>query len=108
MKLEVPPSVCEATASSAVDQMGFSCVRVGDASLALDPIASQGCQQALISGFQGAAVVHTCLSDPNAYPLAEKFVVDHLQEGFALQFVIRETHIGNSHYFGLDSGLIGI
>jgi hypothetical protein len=89
MKLEIPPSVCEATASSAVDQMGFSYVRVGDASLALDPIASQGCQQALISGFQGAAVVHTCLSDPNAYPLAEKFVVNRLQEGIALH--IRHT-----------------
>jgi hypothetical protein len=89
MKLQVPPRICEATASSAVDQMGFSYVRVGDASLALDPIASQGCQQALISGFQGAAVVHTCLSDPNAYPLAEKFVVNRLQEAIALH--VRHT-----------------
>jgi flavin-dependent dehydrogenase len=83
-KLEVPPSVREATASSAVDQIGSSYLRVGDASLALDPIASQGCQQALISGFQGAAVVHTCLSCPSAYPLAEKFVLTRLQENIAL------------------------
>jgi 2-polyprenyl-6-methoxyphenol hydroxylase-like FAD-dependent oxidoreductase len=83
-QLKSPPRVREATASSAVDQIGFSHLRVGDASLALDPIASQGCQQALISGFQGAAVVHTCLAHPNAYSLAEKFVVTRLQENIAL------------------------
>jgi hypothetical protein len=89
MKLEVPPSVREATASSAVEQMGTSYLRVGDASLAVDPIASQGCQQALISGFQGAAVVHTCLSSPNAYSLAAKFVLARLQVAIALH--VRHT-----------------
>jgi len=89
LKMELPPSVREATASSAVDQIGSSHLRVGDASLALDPIASQGCQQALISGFQGAAVVHTCLSSPGAYPLAEEFVLARLQETIALH--VRHT-----------------
>jgi 2-polyprenyl-6-methoxyphenol hydroxylase-like FAD-dependent oxidoreductase len=89
IKMEVPPRVREATASSAVDHIGSSYVRVGDASLALDPIASQGCQQALVSGFQGAAVVHTCLSSPTAYPLAEKFVAARLQETIALH--VRHT-----------------
>jgi flavin-dependent dehydrogenase len=89
IKLEVSPSVREATASSAVDHVGASYVRVGDASLALDPIASQGCQQALVSGFQGAAVVHTCLSSPTAYPIAEKFVAARLQETVALH--VRHT-----------------
>jgi flavin-dependent dehydrogenase len=89
MQMEVPPRVREATASSAVDHIGASYVRVGDAALALDPIASQGCQQALVSGFQGAAVVHTCLSRPKAYPLAEKFVAARLQETIALH--VRHT-----------------
>jgi flavin-dependent dehydrogenase len=89
LKMEVPPSIREATASSAVDQIGASYLRVGDASLALDPIASQGCQQALISGFQGAAVAHTCLSCPSAYPLAEEFVMARLQETIALH--VRHT-----------------
>jgi FAD binding domain len=89
VKLKAPLSVREATASFAVDQIGFSHLRVGDASLALDPIASQGCQQALISGFQGAAVVHTCLSNPNDYPLAEKFATTRLQETTALH--VRHT-----------------
>ena len=70
-------------------KLGLSHLRVGDASLALDPIASQGCQQALISGFQGAAVVHTCLSSPSAYPLAEEFVLARLQETIALH--VRHT-----------------
>jgi flavin-dependent dehydrogenase len=89
LKMEVPPRVREATASSAVDQIGASHLRVGDASLALDPIASQGCQQALISGFQGAAVAHTCLSSSSAYPLAEEFVLARLQETIALH--VRHT-----------------
>jgi flavin-dependent dehydrogenase len=89
LKMEFAPRVREATASSAVDQIGASHLRVGDASLALDPIASQGCQQALISGFQGAAVVHTCLSSPGAYPLAEEFVLARLQETIALH--VRHT-----------------
>ena len=89
IKMQVPPSVREATASSAVDHIGASYVRVGDASLALDPIASQGCQQALVSGFQGAAVVHTCLSNPTDYPIAEKFVAARLQETVALH--VRHT-----------------
>ena len=87
--MELSPRVREATASSAVDQIGVSYLRVGDASLALDPIASQGCQQALISGFQGAAVVHTCLSSPGAYPLAEEFVLARLRETIALH--VRHT-----------------
>jgi 2-polyprenyl-6-methoxyphenol hydroxylase-like FAD-dependent oxidoreductase len=89
LKMELPTSVREATASSALDQIGASYLRVGDASLALDPIASQGCQQALISGFQGAAVAHTCLSSPSAYPLAEEFVLARLQETIALH--VRHT-----------------
>jgi Tryptophan halogenase len=89
LKMELPPRVREATASFAVDQIGASHLRVGDASLALDPIASQGCHQALISGFQGAAVVHTCLSSPGAYPLAEEFVLARLRETIALH--VRHT-----------------
>jgi Tryptophan halogenase len=89
LKIELPLRVREATASFAVDQIGASHLRVGDASLALDPIASQGCQQALISGFQGAAVAHTCLSSSDAYPLAEEFVLARLQESIALH--VRHT-----------------
>jgi flavin-dependent dehydrogenase len=89
MKLKFPPRVREATPSSADNQIGRSYLRVGDASLAVDPIASQGCQQALISGFQGAVVVNTCLSRPNAYPLAEEFVVARLREAIALH--VRNT-----------------
>jgi flavin-dependent dehydrogenase len=58
-----PPTVRDASASIATDLIGTNFIRVGEAAVAIDPLASQGIQRAIISAIQGSAAVHTLLSE---------------------------------------------
>jgi flavin-dependent dehydrogenase len=60
-----PVSVRDATSSIGRDLIGSDFVRVGEAATAIDPLSSQGIQDAVLSAIQGSAAVHTILSaDP--------------------------------------------
>ena len=57
-----PARVRDATSSVSGELIGRDFVRVGEAAVAIDPLASQGIQGAMLSALQGAAAVHTMLS----------------------------------------------
>ncbi|MCW3100739.1 MAG: hypothetical protein JWL77_6357 [Chthonomonadaceae bacterium] len=71
-----PVSACDASAFLAEEVIGSDWMLVGDSSVALEPISAQGVQVALKLGCQGAAVVHTLLSDASSAPIAESFYRD--------------------------------
>jgi flavin-dependent dehydrogenase len=54
--------VRDATPRVSRDPIGKDFIRVGEASIAIDPLSSQGIQTALLSAVQGSAAVHTILS----------------------------------------------
>jgi 2-polyprenyl-6-methoxyphenol hydroxylase-like FAD-dependent oxidoreductase len=45
------------------DPIGADFIRTGEAAVSIDPLSSQGIQVALVSAVQGAAAVHTILTD---------------------------------------------
>jgi Tryptophan halogenase len=60
-----PVSVRDATSGIGRDLIGYDFVRVGEAATAIDPLSSQGIQDAVLSAIQGSAAVHTILTaDP--------------------------------------------
>ncbi len=64
-----PVAACDATFTADDDPVGWMSLKVGDAGIALDPLASQGLQHALRSAHQASTVVHTVLGgsgDPAA------------------------------------------
>jgi flavin-dependent dehydrogenase len=66
-----PLHVRDAAPSIAPDIIGHDFMRVGDAGVAVDPLASQGLQMAMRSAIQGTAAINTLLADPTASaPLA--------------------------------------
>ena len=67
------PVVLDATArlGSRIAEPGL--IAVGDAAIATEPLSSQGVQDAIVSALQGAAVVHTTITQPEDAPLALDF-----------------------------------
>ena len=53
--------ICDASGRMALRHAEIDLIRVGDASLAIDPLSSQGVQLAMASALQGAVVVNTLL-----------------------------------------------
>jgi flavin-dependent dehydrogenase len=68
-----PPVVFDATARLGLHIAEPGMIAVGDARLATEPLSSQGIQGAIVSGLQGAAVVHTALTQPENATLALDF-----------------------------------
>ena len=68
-----PPLVLDATARVAVNLGEPDRIAVGDAAVATEPLSSQGLQGAIVSALQGAAVVHTVLTQPVDAGLALDF-----------------------------------
>jgi 2-polyprenyl-6-methoxyphenol hydroxylase-like FAD-dependent oxidoreductase len=66
-------TACDASAFLAEEVIGSDWMLVGDSAVTLEPISAQGVQVALKLGCQGAAVVHTLLSDTSSVPIAESF-----------------------------------
>jgi 2-polyprenyl-6-methoxyphenol hydroxylase-like FAD-dependent oxidoreductase len=74
------PVSCEASSSAVEDPISTNHVCVGDASMTVDPLASQGVHLAMTSGLQAAAAVHTLLDHPQDGAHAMSFYVDRQQE----------------------------
>jgi flavin-dependent dehydrogenase len=62
--LEGSVMACDATPYEDDDPISEVHLRVGDASCAIDPLSSQGVQQALMSALQGAVALHTLIASP--------------------------------------------
>lgn len=71
---------CPAGASCVENPVGDDWLKIGDAAMTYDPLSSQGVQNAIVSGLQGAAIVNTLLGYPDARSAAKKFCRDRLQE----------------------------
>jgi flavin-dependent dehydrogenase len=68
-KMIGPVCVRDATPRVSKDPIGNDFIRVGEASVSIDPLSSQGIQTALLSAIQASAAVHTILTegcDPGA------------------------------------------
>ncbi len=63
----------DATARLGPDIAGPGLIAVGDAAVATEPLSSQGVQGAIVSALQGAAVVHTAITQPENATLALDF-----------------------------------
>ncbi len=57
-----PVRVRDATARISPDLIGPDFIRVGEAAVAIDPLSSQGIQDAVLSAIQASAAVHTILT----------------------------------------------
>jgi hypothetical protein len=65
--------VCDATSRASSTHATRDLIRVGDASLKLDPLSSQGIQTAIAAALQAAIVGHTLLVQPSAADAAVSF-----------------------------------
>jgi flavin-dependent dehydrogenase len=68
-KMIGPVCVRDATPRVSKDPIGNDFIRVGEASVSIDPLSSQGIQTAVLSAIQASAAVHTILTegcDPGA------------------------------------------
>lgn len=65
--------VCDASSRRDTDPVNTSFIKVGEASFSIDPLSSQGVQAAMLSGIQGAIVVHTILTRPEYASTAMEF-----------------------------------
>jgi flavin-dependent dehydrogenase len=83
-KMIQPVRVRDATSGIAADLIGTDFIRVGEAAVAIDPLASQGIQRAIISAIQGSAAVHTLLSQGSDHAAALEFYCER-QRSAALQ-----------------------
>lgn len=68
-------------------------LRVGDAAFSIDPLAAQGTFQAMVSAFQGAAIVNTLLRRPFDAPAAESFAHARQEEAVA-----RDHQLAGEYY----------
>jgi hypothetical protein len=57
-----PVTVRDATPHTVVEPIGSDFIRIGEASISIDPLSSQGIQTVLVSAIQGTAAVHTILT----------------------------------------------
>jgi flavin-dependent dehydrogenase len=75
--------VCDATALWHEMPVQNRIVKVGDASLSIDPLAAQGVQVALGSALHAAAMIHTILERPSDEGISEQFYVDRQRRSMA-------------------------
>ena len=68
--------VCDATPLCHERPVQNRIVKVGDASLSIDPLAAQGVHVALGSALHAAAMIHTILKRPSDERIAEQFYID--------------------------------
>lgn len=71
---------CDAASQHAADPVGDGYIRIGDACMSIDPLASQGVHLALQSGLQGAVVVNTVLRKPENAEAALRFHRQRVEE----------------------------
>lgn len=71
---------CDATSRSAFTHSTLDMLRVGDASLSIDPLSSQGILRALASAVQAAVVVNTMLARPPMSDTAAAFYEERQNE----------------------------
>jgi hypothetical protein len=74
-------NLCDATPAARSPLADDGVFRVGDASLALDPLSGQGFQRALSSGVQAAIVLNTILARDKSAAFARDFYLDRHREG---------------------------
>ena len=67
---------CDASTYTAACPVDNHSIKVGEASLAIDPLSSQGVQAAITSALHGSIVVHTLLTRPEHAPAALQFYRD--------------------------------
>jgi hypothetical protein len=84
---------CDASAYVVENPVEEHFIRVGDASLGLDPLCSQGVQEAISSGLQGSIVVHTLLARPKNSDAALRFYRERRAEAVA-----RHSHLAGQFY----------
>jgi hypothetical protein len=68
--------VCDATPLWCERPVRQRVIKVGDASMSIDPLAAQGVQVALGSALHAAAMIHTILNRPSDAGIAEQFYLD--------------------------------
>jgi len=68
-----PVQACDATPYVELDAVGEDFLKIGDACLTVDPLASAGVQIAIQSAVSGAAAIHTLRGDPAATGLITAF-----------------------------------
>jgi len=71
---------CSAGATRVENPVGDDWLKIGEAAISYDPLSSQGVQNAIVSGLQGAAIVNTLLGYPEARNAAMTFCRDRLDE----------------------------
>jgi flavin-dependent dehydrogenase len=79
-QLQAPVAACDATPAYAACPVDATCLRVGDANFSVDPLATQGVQNALAGALQGSIVVHTLLTQPANQAAALAFYTERQQE----------------------------
>jgi len=68
--------ICDATCRHAMEPVGDSFLKVGEAAYALDPLSSTGVQKAMQTAWTGAIAVHTILTKPENAAMARRFYAD--------------------------------
>jgi flavin-dependent dehydrogenase len=71
---------CDAASHADPSPVGDGWIKVGEASLSVDPLSSQGVEVAMVSGIQAAVAVDTILSDPARAGLAAQFYSERQRE----------------------------
>lgn len=79
-RMATPVRACAAAASHIENPIGEDWMKIGEAAFTLDPLSSQGVQNAIMGGLQAAAVVNTILGYPECRTVAMKFCQDRLTE----------------------------
>ncbi len=75
-----PIESCDASSRCSTDPVGKNYIRVGDANMSVDPIASQGVHLAMTSALQAAIVVNTLLRHPENNKHAIEFYCSRQEE----------------------------
>jgi hypothetical protein len=75
--------VCDATPLWCERPVQNRVIKVGDASLSIDPLAAQGVQVALGSALHAAAMIHTILNYPSDAGIAAQFYLDRQRRSMA-------------------------
>jgi len=74
---------CDASLYETADLGGPRHLIVGDAASCIDPLSSFGVKKALTSAWMGAAVVHTCLTEPALEAAARELYASREREAYA-------------------------
>lgn len=79
---QLPGPIQASDATPYIDDDGVTgdSIKVGDAGMALDPLASSGVQRAIQSALLGAVVVNTLIHRPRSRDLAQRFYRENLAE----------------------------